>query len=285
MPNHINALVKPALITSLSIACGLVACGPGRTTFAAYPSAAPAFDRAASDPKALEVADRVVAAAGGMDRWAAAKEIRWTQTVTSGSGAEPVEFDQAWDRWNGRHYQRLHTKAGDVVVMRSLYSTGGTAFGESGRKRAALAKEDIDRAMEAARERWSFDATLLTLPFLLEAPGAKLEMTGEFPAEGEGQPPLDALKLTFDPKDPTRTSTYYVMVNRGTNLIDRVEIVKAGDPDTKRLGYKVGTWVDVSGLKLASAFENVGVAGEVITFSKVAISAEPDEELYVPSLQ
>jgi hypothetical protein len=269
---------KLPLAVHLVLVAVLGACGPGRTTFATYPSGATAYDRAASDPKALEIADRVVAAAGGQERWAAARQIRWTQSVTKDGVS--IEFEEAWDRWNGRHYQRLRTPAGDLVVMRHIYESSGTAFGESGRNRASLGKEEIERAMAAARERWSFDTAVLLLPFLLQAPGSKLELSGEF-AE-EGQPTYDVLKLTFDAKDPTRTSTYYAMVNRETHQIQRIEIVKAGDPDTKRLGYRVEGWVEAGGLKLGTVFKNIGVAGEVITFSKIT-TGEPDESLYVPT--
>ena len=52
-------------ITLTVLVFALVGCGAGRTTFALYPSASAAFDRAGSDPKAVEIADRVIAAAGG----------------------------------------------------------------------------------------------------------------------------------------------------------------------------------------------------------------------------
>lgn len=269
---------KLPVAVHLVLVAVLGACGPGRTTFATYPSGATTHDRAASDAKALEIADRVVAAAGGQERWAAARQLRWSESVTRDGVA--LELEEAWDRWNGRHHQRLRTPAGDLVVMRHLYDSSGTAFGVSGRNRASLGKEEIERAMASARERWSFDSTLLFLPFLLHAPGSKLELAGEF-AE-EGQPPYDVLKLTFDPKDPTRTSTYYAMVNRETNQIQRIEIVKAGDPDTKRLGYRVEGWVEVGGLKLGTVYKNVGVPGAVITFSNIT-AGEPDESLYVPT--
>jgi len=273
-----------ARITLLTLLFTTLGCGPGRTTFARYPASAPAFDRAASDPKALEIADRVLAAAGGQDKWNAAKQIRWSASVTTGKASPPVTFDEAWDRWNGRHYNRLHSAAGDVVVMRSLYEAGGTAFGEVGHSRQTIGTADSERAMTNARERWELDTTTLFLPFLLEAPGTKLELVGE--ASGEaGQPPLDELKVTFDPKDPTRTSTYHAMVNRGTNQIERIEIVRAGDPDSKRLGYHVATWVDVGGMKLGTVYQNIGFADEVITFSELAVAAEADEALFVPVVQ
>ena len=273
-----------ARITLIAFVFALVGCGAGRTTFARYPAAAAAFDRAGSDPKAVEIADRVIAAAGGQDKWNAVKQVRWSESVTVGEGKPPITFDEAWDRWNGRHYQRIRAEAGDVVVMRSLYEASGTAYHQSGSATQTLPRADRDGAMSNARERWEFDTGLLLTPFLLEAPGVKLTMIGEVPGEA-GQPPLDDLKVTFDPKDPTRTATIHAIVNRGTNQIDRIEIVKAGDPDTKRIGYKASSWVDVGALKLATVYQNIGVAAEVVTFSKLEAAPEADETLYVPVVQ
>lgn len=265
-------LARTALIT-LAV-CG---CGPGRTTFAVHPSASAAFDRAGSDPKALEIADQVIVASGGQDKWAAAKQIRWTESIVSDPGKPAITLDEAWDRWNGRHHLKVHTPSGDVTVMRGLYDGHGAAYGGAGK----LTKEETDPLLAEARDHWEFDATPLVIAFLLEAPGVKLALVGERPGEG-GEPATDELKLTFDPKDATRTLNYYVLVNRTTHQIDRVEIVKAGDPDTKRVGYKITKWADVGGLKLPTVFQNVAFAGATNTYSDVAVSSEPDERLYVP---
>jgi hypothetical protein len=270
-------------ITLTALVFALAGCGASRTTFALYPAASAAFDRAGSDPKAVEIADRVIAAAGGLDKWNAVRQVRWSESVTVGEGKPPITFDEAWDRWNGRHYEQVHGEGGDVVVMRSLYEASGTAYRKSGSATQTLPRADLDGAMANARQRWEFDTGLLLLPFLLEAPGAKLTLVGEVAFE-DGQPPDDDLKVTFDPKDPTRTSTIHAMVNRTTNQIDRIAIVKAGDPDNKRIGYKVGNWVDVGALKLATSYQNIGLVGEVVTFSKVEAAPEADETLYVPAV-
>jgi hypothetical protein len=272
-------------ITLTALVIALVGCGAARTTFALYPAASPAFDRAGSDPKAVEIADRVIAAAGGQDKWTAVRQVRWFESIATGeAGKPPITFDEAWDRWNGRHYQQIHGEGGDVVVMRSLYEASGTAYYQSGQSTRALLRADMDHALGNARERFDLDTAILLLSFLLEAPGVKLALVGEAPGEA-GQPPLDDIKVTFDPKDTTRTATYHAMVNRTTNQIVRIEIVKAGDPDTKRLGYKFDRWIDIGGMKLATVYQNIGLVGEVITFTSVAADAEPDETLYVPVVQ
>jgi hypothetical protein len=260
------------------MAVALLACGPGRTTFARYPGGAAAFDRAASDPKALAIADKVLAAAGG-ERWKDAKQLRWGQIVTN-DGKEVIAGEQAWDRWNGRHHGRAKREDGDLVVMRSLYEEGGHAFIDNG-ERLRKIEDGTKEALAAAKERWEFDTAVLFMAFLLEEPGAKLGYEGEL--AGDDGKPRDVLKLKFDPKDQTRTATYFVAVNRDTNQIDRIEIQKAGKGDNERLGFGVKAWIDGGGMKVPGSLENLGLKGEVITFKDLTIG-EPDETLFVPPL-
>src|SRR5687768_15686382 len=132
MPTIAMVTVLRAALVTVALGVAASGCGSARTTFAAPPASAPAFDRAGSDPRAVEIADRVIAAAGGRDRWAAAKQIRWSESIVTEAGRPTLELEQAWDRWNGRHHLRVRTAQGDVVVMRNLYDGGGSAFAQAG---------------------------------------------------------------------------------------------------------------------------------------------------------
>lgn len=261
----------------------VAACGPGRTTFARYPGAKTTFDRAAQDPEALAIADRVIAAAGGAQTWNGAKQLRWSQAVTQ-DGKPVISGEQAWDRWNGRHHGRAKREGGDLVIMRHVYEDGGHAFvdaSEGERIRLKRIEGGAAQALAAGKERWEFDTAILFMPFLLEEPGTKLEYGGE--TLGDDEKIHDILKVSFDPADRTRTATYQVMVSRETNLIDRIEIQKAGKSENERLGYAITKQLEAAGLKLPGTLENLGLKGEVVTFTGLTI-AEPDENLYVPPL-
>jgi hypothetical protein len=297
MRAHLPKLLAAALVAVLA------ACGPSRTTFARHPAAAIAFDRAGSDPKAVAIADKVIAAAGGAERWNHAHQIKWSEEYTN-NGKRVLSMDQAWDRWNGRHNARSHNAAdadysvdtshnptqskregqGDVVVMRKLYEDGGNAFMDAGNGALqGINAEDVPRAVATARERWQFDTAVLCISFLLEEPGAKLSYLGEVAGE-DGKPPLDAIKLEFDPRDSTRTSTYHVVVSRETNLVDRLKIIEKGQPDNRGIVFHLGEWTDVGGLKFATLDEDAGAKGQQIKFKNISIG-EPDDALYVPSIQ
>ncbi|HEY5946965.1 MAG TPA: hypothetical protein VIV40_15785 [Kofleriaceae bacterium] len=255
----------------------MIACGPGRTTFARYPGSSPTFDRASADPKALAVADKVLAAAGGAARWNEAKQLRWSQTVTH-DGKPVIDGEQAWDRWEGRHHARAHREDGDIVVMRPLYAAGGTAFKDEDQKLKKL-EGGTAESISAARERWEFDTAVLFMPFLLEEPGTKLVYEAE--ANGDDGKPHDLLIVTF-PKDPTRTSVFHIAVNRETNLIDRIEIQKPGTND--RLGYALKDYREGGGIKFPGTLQNLGLVGEVITFKDLTVASSPDDTLFVPPL-
>src|SRR5438477_7243446 len=100
--------MKLRLALGLLVALG--ACGASRTSFQRYPGAPPTFDKAGSNPQAVEVADKVIAAAGGAAAWDKAKQVRWTTTQLANDKPKG-SFEEAWDRWNARVWMK--TDLGD----------------------------------------------------------------------------------------------------------------------------------------------------------------------------
>ncbi len=260
----LGAAVTLATITS---------CGPGRTTFARYPTAPPAFDRAASDPKAVALADKIIAAEGGMAAWNAIKQIRWAEIITN-NGQTVIDQEGAWDRWNARAAARSIGDHGDLVIHHEIYGEQSEAFSEDAGKRAQLPPKDAAAAIKVSIERWQFDTAVLCTPLLLEEPGSKLSYVGQ--AQGETGP-LEVITLAFDPRDPARAGTSYQLdVDPATSTIARIEIIKPGG----NVGYKISGWTEVHGLKIPTVLNNIGLASEVVTFKDVKIG-EPEDGLYV----
>lgn len=256
--------------TILMAVLGAASCAPARTTMARYPNAAPAFDRAKSDPKAVEIADKVVAAAGGMDKWNAVKQIKWALTITN-DGKTVFDGEEAWDRWNARTYTRLIQDHGDMVVRRELYGDGAQAEAQlPGNKKQKLDNKDSPGAIKVATERWQFDSTVLCAPFLLEEVGSHLDYVGK--AQGDTGP-LEVIKLTFDPADKARAGTaYQIDIDPQTFAIARVEIIK---PDGN-IGYKGSAFTEVNGMKFPTVETNIGLPGEVFTYKDVSIGSVED---------
>jgi hypothetical protein len=261
--------MKTILLAALCAA----SCAPSRTTMARYPNAAPTFDRAKSDPKAVEIADKVVAAAGGIDKWNAVKQIRWSLTITN-DGKVVFDGEEGWDRWNARAYGRLIQTQGDVVIRREIYGDGYDAEAElPGNKKQKLEPKEAPAAVKLATERWQFDSMVLCAPFLLEEVGSHLDYVGK--AQGETGP-LEVLKLTFDPADKARAGTsYQIDIDPTTFAVSRVEIIK---PDGN-IGYKATGVTEVNGMKFPTVQTNIGLPGEVFTYKKIA-TGDVEDSLY-----
>jgi hypothetical protein len=259
--------------TILFAALCAASCAPSRTTMARYPNAAPAFDRAKSDPKAVEIADKVVAAAGGMDKWNAVKQVRWSLTITN-DGKTVFDGEEGWDRWNARAYGRLVQTQGDVVVRRELYGDGAEVEAElPGNKKQKLDAKESPPAIQVATERWQFDSAVLCAPFLLEEVGSHLDYVGK--AQGDSGP-LEVIKLTFDPADKARTGTaYQIDIDPQTFMVARVEIIR---PDGN-IGYKGSGFTDVQGLKFPTVETNIGLPGEVFTYKNIS-TGDVEDSLY-----
>jgi hypothetical protein len=117
------------------------------------------------------------------------------------------------------------------------------------------------------------------MPFLLEEPGTKLEYVEE--AVDASNNPVDILKVSFDPKDKTRTQTYRIAVSRQTGLIVRYEIQEAGKGENERLGYEPTTWLEGGGIKYPGGVKNLGLDTETIAYKSLNVG-DPDESLYIP---
>jgi hypothetical protein len=274
MPGAMKLRTLPILVLAL----GAAACGSSRTAFQRYPGAPPTFDRAGAPPQAVAVADKVVAAAGGMDNWNKAKQIRWAaQKVTDGKVT--AQGEAAWDRWNGRIYGRVETPEGGEVAVRALYGDYALAFVEAknGQKETLDGKEKAVAA-DTLWLNFQLDVTAMMMPFLLEEPGAKLEYAGE---RKDGDKAYHDLKLSFPDADkPHAGLVYHALVDETTNLISRVEVEKPATGD--RVGFELSDWTDAGGLKFPATRKNLG-SGELAKASNIRVG-DPDDALYTAPL-
>src|SRR5262249_31019355 len=138
---------------------------------------------------------------------------------------------------------------------------------------------DAAKILPIAVDRFQFDTAALCMPFLLEEPGTTLAYVGK----GEGDTkdkPLDVIKVTFDANDKARAgSSYQIDVDPDTHMIARIALIKPGG----NVGYKLSAWKDVNGMKFPMQENNIGYAGEVITFADLEIG-EPQDSLYTEQL-
>jgi hypothetical protein len=113
-----------SLVFLLAAACG----GPSRSTMARHPGAPLTYDRTTAKPEALELADKVIEAHGGMAAWDKVKQIRWKQSIER-EGKVVGSGSQAWDRWNARHWAELDRDDGNNTgVMYEIYGDYASGY-------------------------------------------------------------------------------------------------------------------------------------------------------------
>ena len=255
----------------LAAGCG----GPARTTYARHPGAPAMFDRTTTSEETLAMADKVLAAHGGAAAWENAKQIRWKQTVVK-DGTVTSTVEQAWDRWNARHWAQLEReKGGAFAVMYDIYGTFGAGYiqGRSGGKQVVPTGEAVE-GVKVARNAWQRDATETLAAFQMFEPGAKLEYKG---IAKDGDLELHEIQVNFDPKDTARAGLeLHLYCDKDSFLVKRVAVHQAnGD----RSAYELLSYQAIGGLQIATERKNIG-SGETVKLTDVKVGA-PDDDLFI----
>lgn len=165
----------------------------------------------ASDPEAVALAERILAAHGGREAWEAARSISW---ISNGQRLH------VWDKETGD----LRVENRITIVVTNLDTGGGRAwrYGEELTDPAA-----VERAIEFAYEAFRMDANEFLLPFLLDRPDFVLH---EHPATELDDEPLEVLGITFTGDEPYAGAEYRLLVDPLTHRIRRWEYyMDAGD--------------------------------------------------------
>jgi hypothetical protein len=266
-------------IVIAALLCVAAACGSSRSTFAQYPGAPPAFDRANTKPEALELADKILAAAGGAPAWQKAKMVRWKQEIVR-DGKTAMMVQQAWDRWNQRHWAEIDRDDGNNAgVTYEIYGEyrGGYVLNKSDHKQPVTTKETL-AAMQLARDAFKRDTTVLLAPFLLQEPGSKLEYQGDVKDDATGTE-YKELKVTFDPKDTARAGlVLHVYADKNTFVVGRISLE---NEKNEQYVYTLAGHQMFGGIQIATERKNVGT-NEVIKISDIKVGAVDDELFMAP---
>lgn len=181
---------RPALTLALTLLA--LASGPGTC--------------AASDDRAVAIAERVMDAMGGQEAWQGTRYIRFNF----------FGFRlHHWDRQTADHRLEGKSREGDeYVVLHNVDRREGRVWvnGEE------LSGDDKAQWLENAYGAWINDTYWLAMPYKLRDPGVTLTYDGEEEIDGTV---YDKLLLTFDNVGLTPGDRYWAYVNRDTGLMDR----------------------------------------------------------------
>jgi hypothetical protein len=212
------------------------------------------------DPRAREIAEKVMLTMGGRQAWESSRFFRFTFAGRR---------RHYWDKFDGRHRLEGQNAQGQTfVVLSNLNTKEGTATLDGQQADGELLKQMIDGAHAA----WVNDTYWLLFPFKLLDPGVNLGYQGTETIEGQT---YDVLTLTFQGGTGlTPGDRYWAYVNQASNAMDRWGFILQGQPEgTQQTQWLWQGWNQFGRILLAPTRIQVGGEGPEsrIEFTDLAV--------------
>lgn len=225
--------------------------------------AAPLARAQNQDPKAVEVAHRMMKAMGGADAWNNTHFVRFDFRVGQ-NGEYRVDRAHLWDKWNGRYRLEQKTKEGKMqVVLFNVNDKKGSVYMDGAKLSDADAAEPLTQAYGA----FINDMYWLAMPWKWLDQGVHLQYAGEKEQAGEM---CDVVELSFANVGLTPGDHYRAFVSKASGLMTHWEYtLQSGN---------TGSWdwkyADTGGIKLAATHTNA--EGMEINMGRVEAMSEAD---------
>ena len=180
------------------------------------PAAPGLAQTASSDPRATDIADRVMESMGGEDAWNNTHYISWNFFDSN---------THYWDKWTGNH--RIESE--NRIVLLNVNTLEGRVW-ENGQEVAD--SEALAEALTRGHQSWVNDMYWLFMPYKLRDPGVTLRYLGD-DALPNGRV-CDVLEMTFEDVGYTPNNRYLISVARDTGLVEQWSwFPNSEDPDPR----------------------------------------------------
>ncbi len=251
--------LRRALVVALCVLAG-VAGAKGQQ------SPPQAFDLSGSDERAIQVADELAQAMGGVDAWNRARFLRYDY-VTERDGNIGRRVQHLWDKHTGRYRVDTMNEGKLLTVLFNVNSKEGSAYIEG----QPVAAEENQKWVDFGYQRYINDGYWFYMPFKWKEPGVSLKYEGEEEIDGTT---YDVVRLTYDNVGLTPDDIFWGYVNKQTHLMDQWGYVLKGR-EVPRTYRKWSDWQEFGGIQLAlekvasddptrkTMFRNVGVYTDV----------------------
>ncbi|MEL7006457.1 MAG: hypothetical protein AAFN93_27575, partial [Bacteroidota bacterium] len=197
-------------------------------------SEGPVFNVENSDPKAIEIADKVMEAMGGQSAWDSLRYISWNFF-----GAR----DLVWDKQTGR--VRIDFPRDSSVFLVNINTMEGKVM-----RNEAIVTDSLEKELQTAKSIWINDSYWLVMPFKLKDPGVTLTYAREY-AVPSGEE-YDVLELNFEGVGNTPNNKYEVFVDRSDNLIKQWSYFKDAAQDSVSATWPWNNYQEYQGVMLSS---------------------------------
>ncbi len=244
----------------------------GLALIVATPAAPANADPPPSDSKAVAIADQVLEALGGAQRWQHLHGLRWSFDFLVGDTLKSSRR-HSWDRMTGWHRVEGKTRAGQpFVFIEQIEGHGGMAWmaGEP------IAGDSLAKLMKRAKSLWTNDTYWMLMPYKLRDPGVTLKYVGEV---ADSAVTYDKLALSFEGVGETPGDHYWIYVNRGNHRIEKWDYILQGQKTPAETWTWEG-WEQHDGLWFPTIHRQGNVA--ICTRGVETVSAFKPEEFKVP---
>ncbi|UXP30566.1 hypothetical protein N6H18_09385 [Reichenbachiella agarivorans] len=165
----------------------------------------PGFNIEGSDPIAIFVADKVMAAMGGRKAWDKTQYLKWTH------------FDNrtlTWDKHNGD--VRIDFLDNEDVYLVNINDLTGKIYKDG---QVMTESDSLAKYLSIAKDIWINDSYWLIMPYKLKDNGVTLYYLGE-DTTSDGRD-VQKLQLVFENTSETLGNVYDIWVDAGTNLVSQ----------------------------------------------------------------
>ena len=199
-----------------------------------------------SDPRAVKLAEQVLKALGGRERWDALTGLRWSFGSAMHDTVRSTRR-HAWNKRTGEHRVEGTNRAGVKFVF--IHTVGDTTRGAAWMNGQAIEGDSLHKLIKRAEALWVNDTYWFLMPYKLLDPGVHLGYEGEV---RDSLGTFDRLSLSFDHVGLTPGDHYWVSVNRRNHRVERWDMVLEGQqPPPER--WSLQGWEQHDGLWFATA--------------------------------
>lgn len=183
------------------------------------------FNEAASDPKAIELADQVMMAMGGRDNWDKTRYLAWNFF-----GVRHL----IWDKRSGD--VRINIPGDSLAIIVNINSLEGLV-----KKDGQLLEnaDSLKKYLEMGKNIWINDSYWLVMPFKLKDSGVTLKYLRDDVTENNDSAAV--LMLTFQNVGHTPQNKYHVYVDKKTHLVSQWAYFAEASQDSPNF---VSPWQD-----------------------------------------
>lgn len=217
------------------------------------------FNLDASDPKAIEIADRVMTSMGGRAAWDQAHYLSWTL----------FGEDHVWDKWTGRF--RWQGQDSTVVLM-NLRTMQGSAFKNG---EVITPSDDL---LKGARYDWINAGYWLLMPYKLKDSGVTLKYKGE-ELMGNGRS-AHVLTLRFEGVGLTPDNGYDVYVDQELNLVHQWSFYRDADADDPNFTLTWDGYQTYGGILLADLRADPEDASRFRRLTNLGVYSELSDDVF-----